>query len=136
MVHPETRTTKNGRPQTPIAPKTHIMTETIQTHPFQEDTRMSFGEALVHLKEGDKVARKGWNGKNMFIFKTVGNTVPKDFIPKFASLPDSVKVFLLQKDQDVVFQDSITMYCADGTLQPGWLASQRDMLAFDWEVLP
>lgn len=29
----------------------------------------------------------------------------------------------------------IAMYTADGKLQPGWLASQMDMLATDWEIL-
>lgn len=29
----------------------------------------------------------------------------------------------------------IAMYTADGKLQPGWLASQMDLLATDWEIL-
>lgn len=95
---------------------------------------MNFGNALVALNNGHMVARGGWNGKGMFIYKTVGNTVSKDFIAKFASLPSAVKTFLAGRDQDVVFQDSLTMFCADGTMQPGWLASQRDMQAEDWEL--
>lgn len=71
----------------------------------------------------------------MFIYKTVGNTVSKDFIPKFASLLVSVKTFLEQKGADVVFQSSLTMYTAAGEMQPGWLASQSDMLADDWGSL-
>lgn len=71
----------------------------------------------------------------MFIYKTVGNTVSKDFIPKFASLPQSVKDFLATKDADVVFNPSITMYTATGEMQPGWLASQSDILSNDWQVL-
>lgn len=96
---------------------------------------MNFGSALEMLNSGQRVARAGWNGKNMFIYKTVGNTVAKDFIPKFASLPDSVKIFLEKKGADVVFQPSLTMYTAAGEMQPGWLASQSDMLAEDWTVL-
>lgn len=96
---------------------------------------MNFGEALEKLNAGCRVSRIGWNGKNMFIYKTVGNTVSKDFIPKFASLPDSVKNFLLEKGEDVVFQSSLTMYTAAGEMQPGWLASQSDMLAQDWDII-
>lgn len=96
---------------------------------------MNFGQALKALHEGKRVARSGWNGKNMFIYKTVGNTVSKVFIPKFASLPTSVKTFLEQKGADVVFQSSLTMYTAAGEMQPGWLASQSDMLADDWGSL-
>jgi uncharacterized protein DUF2829 len=96
---------------------------------------MNFGSALEMLNSGQRVARAGWNGKNMFIYKTVGNTVSKYFIPKFASLPDSVKIFLEKRGSDVVFQPSLTMYTAAGEMQPGWLASQSDMLAEDWTVL-
>ena len=31
---------------------------------------MTFGGALEALKAGKKAARKGWNGKNMFLFRT------------------------------------------------------------------
>jgi hypothetical protein len=99
---------------------------------------MNFGDALQGLSQGHRVAREGWNGKNgknMFIYKTVGNTVSKDFIPKFASLPASVKTFLEQRGTDVVFQSSFTMYTAAGEMQPGWLASQSDMQAEDWVSL-
>lgn len=96
---------------------------------------MNFGNAIVALNNGNMVARSGWNGKGMFIYKTVGNTVQKDFIPKFASLPSTVKEFLAKKDADVVFQASLTMYTAAGEMQPGWLASQADILAEDWDVV-
>lgn len=96
----------------------------------------TFSDAIASLKAGMKATRRGWNGKGMFIYMTVGNTVAKDFIPKFASLPDSVKRFLQEKDSDVVFNPSITMYTAQGEMQPGWLASQADILAEDWELVP
>lgn len=80
---------------------------------------MNFGEAIAAMNDG----------------KMVGNTVSKEFIPKFASLPQSVKDFLLTKDADVVFHSSITMYTAAGEMQPGWLASQSDMLADDWGII-
>ena len=28
---------------------------------------ITFGEALVALKKGEKIARKGWNGKGMYV---------------------------------------------------------------------
>lgn len=95
---------------------------------------MNFEEALNFLKSGYMMRRTGWNGKGQFIYLTVGNTVTKDFIPKFASIPDSVKEFLEAKGKDVVFNASLTMYDAQGKMQPGWLASQTDILAEDWEV--
>jgi hypothetical protein len=94
-----------------------------------------FEWALQCLKDGYRVTREGWNGKGMFIYQTVGNTVPKDFIPKFASLPDSVKKFLTEKGEDVVFNSSITLYNAQGQMQPGWAPSQGDLTANDYVVL-
>ena len=98
-------------------------------------TNQNFGQAVEALNIGKRVSREGWNGKNMFVYKTVGNTVSKDFISKFTSLPDSVKDFLLIKGDDVVFHSNITIYTATGEMQPGWLASQADILANDWCIL-
>lgn len=95
---------------------------------------MNFGQTIEELNAGNMMQRAGWNGKGMFIYKTVGNTVNKDFIPKFASLPTSVKDFLEKKGEDVIFHSSITMYTAQGEMQPGWLASQADILADDWQL--
>jgi hypothetical protein len=96
---------------------------------------MNFGQALEQLKIGAMVAREGWNGKSQFVFKTVGNTVPRDFIPKFASLPQDVKGFLEKKGEDVVFNPSLTLFNAQGTMQPGWVPSQGDLFAEDWLVV-
>ena len=38
-------------------------------HPKQiKKVIMNFGKAIEALKEGKKVARNGWNGKNMFLW--------------------------------------------------------------------
>ena len=36
---------------------------------------MDFGMAIIALKRGDAVARKGWNGKGMFLTLQNGSTV-------------------------------------------------------------
>lgn len=96
---------------------------------------LNYGQALEALQSGKIVTRPGWNGKGMWIFMQIGNTVPKSFIPNFKSLPDNVKAKLADRDQDVIFNPSITMMTAQGSFQPGWLASQSDMFATDWEVV-
>ncbi|MGH2666020.1 DUF2829 domain-containing protein [Flavobacterium sp.] len=99
------------------------------------NNNLNFGQAIEALKKGHKVAREGWNGKAMYLFMQVGNTVAKNFIPNFKSLPDSVKDHLTTLKKDVVFNSSITMFTAAQEMQPGWLASQTDMLSNDWVVL-
>lgn len=67
---------------------------------------MTFSEALENVKNHVAMCRKGWNGKGMYIqmFYVAG------------------------------CDPCIAMQTVQGTLQPGWLASQADMLSDDWEV--
>lgn len=71
---------------------------------------MNFGDALMCLKRGDKLARQGWNGKRMWIA-----------IREPADDPEV-------RDMTVPF---IYMKTADDKFVP-WLASQTDILADDW----
>ena len=79
---------------------------------------MNFGEAIEALKSGKKVARAGWNCKGMYLFLVHGQDLSNTFDP------DSC---------DCV--DSIGMKTAQDTLVIGWLASQTDMLAEDWNIV-
>lgn len=81
----------------------------------------SFGEAIKYIKRGMKVARKGWNGKGMFLFLAKSTNVETD-----ADL--SCCKYLTG---DLVLP-SIVMKTADNHFCIGWLASQTDMLAEDW----
>ena len=74
----------------------------------------SFGAAIEALKDGKKVARAGWNGKGMWLcLINPGNAMHLGFD----------------------MQKCIGMKTADSKTQPGWLASQADMLAEDWAVV-
>ena len=89
---------------------------------------MNFGEALEQLiKHGNKVARAGWNGKGMWLIFVPGS--PN--IRPAAGTPYSKAGIAEPTNID----PHIDMYTAKGTMQPGWLASQPDMLATDWEVV-
>ncbi|MBE1554805.1 DUF2829 domain-containing protein [Sporosarcina limicola] len=75
---------------------------------------MNFGQAIEALKARQKVARKGWNGKGMWL----------------ALIPAGNAEF-----KGYSMQNCIGMKTADNNMQPGWLASQADILAEDWEVV-
>lgn len=77
----------------------------------------NFSEALDYLKLHVKVARKGWNGKGMWIYLVVGS-------PNFSASPTGRPTFL----------PFIMMKTADNNLVP-WLASQTDLLADDWTLV-
>ncbi len=86
---------------------------------------LNFGQAIEALKQGQTVARKGWNGKNMFLFFVAGAVVEKSINDCYG---DSGKT----KNTPVL--DAIYMKTADDKAVP-WLASQTDVLAEDWEIV-
>jgi len=82
---------------------------------------MDFCYALNALKEGKKVARSGWNGKGMWLV-----LMPELNLPPFSSQEPGAKLHC---------NPYIVMWTADQKWQPGWLASQTDLLAEDWMVV-
>lgn len=92
---------------------------------YQPITAMSFSSALVALKHGNKVARAGWNGKNMFIFLVAGSTFQVSRPPLNRFYPEGT---------EVDYHAHVDMKTADGQIVP-WLCSQTDMLADDWCIV-
>ena len=87
-----------------------------------------FGMALEALKRGKAVARKGWNGKGMFITlqngsEVEGNNMRNEPAKKYYG------------DCKAKICPHIDMKAADGSYVVGWLASQTDMLAEDWDIV-
>ena len=80
---------------------------------------MNFGKALEALKDGQRVARSGWNGKGIFIELQVPDTNSKMTSPYIYI--DTTGLQTSNKD-------------CPKSLVP-WLASQTDMLAEDWRTL-
>ena len=94
---------------------------------------MNFGDALCALKDGRMVQRTGWNGKGMFLYLVEGSMVPVEMLR--GSCYDAVKFTgaLEGAHQEICWH--IDMKAADGSIVIGWLASQTDMLAEDWQVV-
>jgi hypothetical protein len=93
---------------------------------------MTFGLALEALKRGSKVARKGWNGKGMWLILVPGrlNVKVQEGTPYGNVLSPSTAIEILPH---------IDMWTTNSegrrAMLPGWLASQTDMLSSDWEVV-
>ena len=98
--------------------------------------RMSFGEALHALKAGHRVARSGWNGKNMFIYLNKGS-VDDSSLGEHSLLIEGVQQELFEYgDKGTVTRlPNINMRSASGSTVTGWLPSTTDMLAEDWTIL-
>ncbi len=91
---------------------------------YRKSGEMTFGHALEMLKKGFKVARKGWNGKGMYLFIMKGGLTGTEVHKSHPYLDYAIEVL-----------DCICMKTAQNTVCVGWLASQTDMLAEDWEVI-
>lgn len=83
---------------------------------------MNFGKALEELKAGKKVAREGWNGKKQYI------ELATNISYKNASEE------VINCEHDAIGNRAIAFVGTSG-VQMGWLASQADMLAEDWEIV-
>lgn len=94
---------------------------------------MNFGQAIEVLKDGKKVARSGWNGKGMFVYYVESSEVsPVDLRGAAQKHVGSIQKSIADK---VKINGHIDMKAADGSIVIGWLASQTDMMADDWEVV-
>ena len=87
--------------------------------------KMSFSEALVQIKGGSKVARAGWNGKGMFVFKVPGSTFNVNRPPLLGIYPEGTTIN---------YHAHIDMKTATGEIVP-WVASQSDLFAEDWQLV-
>lgn len=97
-------------------------------------TGLSFGHALVALKAGLRVRRSGWNGKGMWLALTPGAAI--DAEDNRTALRGTAKTYYEAEGvRRLVIGAHIDMRAADGSLVIGWLASQTDMLADDWEIV-
>lgn len=94
---------------------------------YQRSNAMNFGHALKALKNGQKVARSGWNGKGMFLYFVPANSYPASR----NTLETMAGIF---KDDLVPYCSYIAMKTAQDNVVP-WLASQTDVLADDWTIV-
>jgi hypothetical protein len=95
---------------------------------------ISFGAAIEQMKAGKRVRRCGWNGKGMWITLVIPGDGGEDAL--IVENVDPLAEFNAIKARNMLKIDPVlAMRTAQGTLQLGWLASQADILATDWEVL-
>ena len=91
---------------------------------------MTFGMAIEALKRGKKVARRGWNGKGMYLWLLPAANVKAEWCKE-----EHLKALAEQNGGEFECLASIRMKTADNKVLTGWLASQTDMLAEDWVVV-
>ena len=83
---------------------------------------MLFGDAINLAKQGKKIQRSGWNGKNQYVelatcisYKNAAGEV-------------------INCEHEAIGNQALAFVGTSG-VQIGWLASQSDMLAADWKIV-
>lgn len=82
---------------------------------------MLFGEAIEYARQGYRIRRKGWNGKNQYIELATCISYRN---------PDGE---IVNCNHENIGNQAFAFVGTSG-VQMGWLASQADMLADDWQA--
>lgn len=97
--------------------------------------RMSFGIAIQALKFGLAVAREGWNGKNLCVFKQVPAHITDEIVPKMQSLPESAKDIILGGKGFIDYTSQCLIYNKETGRADSWVPSISDVFAEDWYIV-
>ena len=87
----------------------------------KEACNISFGMAIGFVKDGYKIQRKGWNGKEQYVE-----------LATCLSYKNAAGEIINAEHFDVGSQ--ALAFVGTRGVQVGWLASQSDMLANDWRA--
>ncbi len=83
--------------------------------------KLDFGTAIKLMKQGKAVQRVGWNGKNQYI----------QLASCISYKNTDGKVINCMHDE---IGNKAVAFVGTSGVQIGWLASQADMLAEDWQI--
>lgn len=83
---------------------------------------MNFGKIIEAIKQGKRAKRTGWNGKEQYI----------ELAQNISYV--NAKGKIINAEHNAIGNNAIAFVGISG-VQLGWLASQADMLANDWEII-
>ena len=89
---------------------------------YRETTGLSFGLAIEAAKMGKKIARAGWNGKNQYV----------ELAYCISYKNNAAEVVNVNHCN---IGNKAFAFAGTSGVQMGWLASQADMLADDWQIV-
>lgn len=127
---------KNGVDRKTAAPPEEAAAPAKPVEPDSEPAvpAMSFGDAIEAMKTGKKVTRRGWNGKGMFLWLKPSTNIKAEWCKD-----EMLKELVEANGGEILGLGTICMYTHDSTgrkaILTGWLASQSDILALDWQVV-
>jgi hypothetical protein len=92
---------------------------------------MNYDCAVEEMKKGGICARRGWNGKDMW----VGHTPGVKSLPASSFWHPSARAFAETNRGCADVLPYFIKKTADGKILLGWIASQTDRVAEDWYIV-
>ena len=83
---------------------------------------MDFGQAIKEVKNGKRIQREGWNGKQQYV----------ELASAISYINAQGKI--VNVEHAAIGNNALAFVGTSG-VQLGWLASQADMLAEDWKCV-
>lgn len=90
------------------------------------------GWAVKEMQSGAKVRRSGWNGKGMWL--SLSGPMGARLVPEDAFWSKNNRDYAREQGGHAQVLPCVTMKTATGEILMGWLCSQTDLLATDWEI--
>ena len=86
------------------------------------EKNMNFGSAIEAAKSGKRIQRAGWNGKNQYVELATCISYT------------NANGQIVNVNHDAIGSKALAFVGTSGT-QLGWVATQSDMLADDWQIV-
>lgn len=90
--------------------------------------KLTFGEALEEMKRGNKVARIGWNGKDMFA------VYQKGYPNGIGANKNTAEAYGVEEGTMLKFRPYLQLKTAQDDIAM-WTPSTSDILAEDWYLV-
>ena len=94
----------------------------------------SFEFALVAIKEGKRVVRAGWNGKDQWVALS-GPCEPREVL-EVSFWSEHSRAFAISQGGTAKVAPGLLLKNAQDLIVMGWVPSTGDLLATDWCILP
>lgn len=82
-----------------------------------------FSDALMWLKDGQPVMRRGWNGAGQYVI-----LIPGEHLARSAGYGFGEAL------GEYTFGSVLSLKNAQNIMQPGWVPSMGDLMANDWQI--
>lgn len=103
---------------------------------YKPSVDLTFGIAIELLKQGEKLSRRGWHGKNMFITIEKHHAMDTPIVFLMKKVADITNLGVVGCTQPIILDDKKMEKVGEITNYLGvWNCTQADMLAEDWQVV-